>query len=48
MITEEFLLRAQLQTAYLLFVMEGVLLIEAFQKQYSIQNYFTYLDKIGE
>jgi len=48
MITEEYLFRAMLQTAYLEFVMKGVLIIEAFSKQYSIQNYFTYLDKIGE
>ena len=46
MITEEMILRAELQTAYLEFVIKGVLIIEKWNKQYSIQNYFTYLDKM--
>jgi len=47
-ITKEQLLKYELQTAYLCFAMKGVLIIENYLKQVSIENYFTYLDKIGE
>jgi len=46
MITEEDIFRYELQTAYLMFVMKGVLIIEKFMKQYSIQIYFENLDKL--
>lgn len=38
-------LKMKLETAYMCFIIKGVLIIEEFFKQKAIEDYFTYLDR---